>query len=298
MGKIYEIQFEIETKCMLNCIHCSSLEGRELSGIKYQEDDILNMIGLFDGDTYITFTGGEPLLNNKILSLIRKLDSKRISIYTSGNLNDFKPIDKILAYKLKEYGVSECYFSIYSILYSAHDQFTNTSGSLKNTLESIENLNKYGIEVKAHVVLTRQNIDYIYDVIKFCERHEFKEVRILKLAQAGRAKSNWNILNIPIEDQNIKLKEINQNRNNFNINITIAGYPEIYPCRSFAGAKGCQAGTNLLYVDAIGDIYPCACTKSNKKKYKICNIKELDKIKRYIDDMDNFHCWEKCLGSI
>lgn len=48
MGKFYEIQFEIETNCLLDCIHCSSLNSRSLDGIEYSMDDILNMMKLFD----------------------------------------------------------------------------------------------------------------------------------------------------------------------------------------------------------------------------------------------------------
>lgn len=52
-------------------------------------------------------------------------------------------------------------------------------------------------------------------------------------------------------------------------------------CRGFLNSKGCQAGTNLLYIDTLGDIYPCACTKSDHLRFKICSIKE----RKYFDTM-------------
>jgi radical SAM domain protein len=299
MRKFYEIQFEIETNCLLDCIHCSSLNSRSLDGIEYSMDDILNMMKLFDEKSHIVFTGGEPFLNDSILQLINKIDKqKKIGIYTTGNLNNLSPIESGLANKLKKYGVDECYFSIYSSSCKEHEELTRIEGSFLNTLKSIESLKKNGIVVKGHLVLTKKNIDKIEDVLNFCEQIELDEVRILKLAPVGNAKNNWNDLSISLGEQNRVIEGILAKNDNYKMKITVAGYPTIMPCRNFDGAKGCQAGTNLLYVDAYGDIYPCASTKSNKKHFKICNIKELYKLRVYLDKVSNIEYRKICLSNL
>ena len=42
MDKFFELQFEIETACLLDCIHCSSANSRLLAKRKYSEEDIDN----------------------------------------------------------------------------------------------------------------------------------------------------------------------------------------------------------------------------------------------------------------
>ena len=301
MDKFYEIQFEIETACLLNCVHCSSASSRLLSRRPFSNSDILKMLELFYGKTRVILTGGEPLLYNHFFELCKQISLKsplsKIGIYTTGNIANMRPIDESMARLLKESKVDECYFSIYSISPETHDKWTQKAGSFSNTIESIASLKKVGISPKAHLVLTRENINYLQKIINFCESIGMDEVRILKLAPAGNAQTNWEKISISQSLQDNVIKEVVSHRNKYKIPITLAGYPQIMPCRNFPGSKGCQAGTNLLYVDSYGDIYPCACAKSNPKRFKICNIVEIDKLKDYLYDASNTEFREQCLNS-
>ena len=58
---MWELQFEIETKCSLNCVHCSSFEMRQHKNRYYTDDDLINFIKLFETSLHIYFTGGEPI---------------------------------------------------------------------------------------------------------------------------------------------------------------------------------------------------------------------------------------------
>lgn len=301
-NKFYELQFEIETGCLLDCIHCSSLQTRALGIRKYTDEDILNMTHLLTGETYIYFTGGEPLLYDNLLSLCRKIISCRrftfIGIYTTGNLKGLQPISEELARKMKLAGIIECYFSIYFDSQDEHDRWTKTVGSFVNTIESIKNVKYAGITPKAHLVLNSNNIQRIEEIISFCTKIGIEEVRILKLTPSGNAKNNWKEIGASIYEQNNIIREIISHKELYKIPISVSGYPEIYPCRAFDFSQGCQAGTNLLYIDSLGDIYPCACTKRNPLKYKICNIKELDRLKNYIDAMKGKECNRACLNEV
>lgn len=266
MDKFFELQFEIETACLLDCIHCSSTNSRLLAKRQYSDEDILRLLDLYTGETRVILTGGEPLLYKHIFELCKQISLKsplsKIGIYTTGNIENMRPIDESMAHQLKTLQVDECYFSIYSISSELHDIWTQRVGSFSNTIASVASLKKAGISSKAHLVLNRHNISSVKEIIRFCDSIGMDEVRILKLAPAGNAQINWDNISLPLYTQDDIIKQILSSRNEFTISITVAGYPTIMPCRNFPNAKGCQAGLNLLYIDSYGDIYPCACAKA------------------------------------
>ena len=301
MDKFYELQFEIETACLLDCVHCSSANSRLLAKRQYSDEDILRVLELFHGETRVILTGGEPLLYNHIFELCKQISLKsplsKIGIYTTGNIENMRPIDEPMAHQLKALQVDECYFSIYSTSPDVHDTWTQKAGSFLNTIDSIASLKKVGILSKAHLVLNRHNINSVQEIICFCESIGMDEVRILKLAPAGNAQTNWNNISLQLYRQDNIIKQIVSSRNEFMISITVAGYPTIMPCRNFPNAKVCQAGINLLYIDSYGDVYPCACAKANTEKFKICNIIEIEKLKKYMHSMSKVECYQDCLNT-
>lgn len=302
MDKFFELQFEIETACLLDCIHCSSANSRLLAKRQYSDEDILRVLELFHGETRVILTGGEPLLYKHVFELCKQISLKsplnKIGIYTTGNLEKMRPIDEPMAHQLKALQVDECYFSIYSTSVESHDTWTQKVGSFFNTIESVASLKKAGISSKAHLVLNRRNINSVKEIIRFCESIGMDEVRILKLAPAGNAQINWDNISLPLSTQDDIIKQIVSRRNEFTISITVAGYPTIMPCRNFSNAKGCQAGLNLLYIDSYGDVFPCACAKANAEKFKICNIIEIDKLENYLHSMSEVESCQDCLNSI
>ena len=302
MNKFFELQFEIETACLLDCIHCSSANSRLLTKRQYSDEDILRLLELFHGKIRVILTGGEPLLYKHVFELCKQISLKsllsKIGIYTTGNIKNMRPIDEPMAHQLKALQVDECYFSIYSTSAELHDTWTKKARSFSNTIDSVTNLKKAGISSKAHLVLNKYNINSVKKIIHFCKSIGMDEVRILKLAPAGNAQINWDNISLPLSTQNNVIKQIISNRNEFTISITVAGYPKIMPCRNFPNAKGCQAGLNLLYIDSYGDVYPCACTKANAEKFKICNIVEIGKLKNHLYNMSKVECYADCLNSI
>lgn len=281
---MWELQFEIESKCSLNCVHCSSLETRASKSREYTDDELIDFLKVFHSPLNIHLTGGDPInyanlsiLCNKIQSAV--VDSK-IGIYSTGNNSNSNPINDTYAIELKNSGVTDFYFSIYSDVEEEHDTWTFTKGSYLNTLHSIISIKNAGLIPKAHVVLTRTNCRKIDTVINFCKNIGIEEVRILRLSYCGAAKNNWDDIGIPLHEQNEIIKSLINNKHKYDINLSFSGYPELHPCRPFGDSKGCQAGLKLLYIDIHGDVYPCACAKGQTRMF---HITEHEKAKLYID---------------
>lgn len=298
----YELQFEIENACLLNCVHCSSAEMR-MNGLRgYSDEDLLKFISLFCGDIHIYFTGGEPLLYRNLLDLCSQITTNnrrvKIGLYTTGNCIGKQPISERLSKNMSRVGIVDCYFSVYSDSEKEHDEWTETKGSFFNTVESIKVLKGSKISPKAHLVLNRYNQNKIKNVIDFCQAMGMEEVRILKLTPSGDAKIHWDKIGIPIEDQNKLIYQLIQEKKKYSMKLTFSGFPDLHPCRSWDTATGCQAGTNLLYIDADGYVFPCACTKRNPGIFRIAHITEIDKIQEYIVSKEQIIKNEVCLNEI
>ena len=301
-NRFYELQFEIENACLLDCIHCSSAEMRRNGSRSYSDEDILRFISLFKDKVHIYFTGGEPLLYKHLLNLCTQITlsnpNVELGLYTTGNCSTKKAISEDLATSMYEAGIKDCYFSIYSNKEEEHDSFTALEGSLANTIESIIALRNTNILPKAHLVLNKFNLGKIREVITFCQEIGIAEVRILKLTPSGNAKEHWDQIGVPLNDQNELIKQLIQKRLDYTVKLTFSGYPDLHPCRPWENADGCQAGINLLYIDADGYVFPCACTKRSPNLFCIGHISQINKIQEYMESKERLVKNECCLNEL
>ena len=265
-----EIHFEIENRCLLKCRHCSSYATDAGKNMEYSVDDILRFLNFFNEKTEkeIFLTGGEPLLHPQIVEIIKKIKKEiphtKIGLFTSGIVkenNDLCSLSPETAKKLSECGLERCYFSIYSDCKEQHDWMTVCNGSFEKTKETIEVLEKNGIEVRFNTVVTAFNIDKLTDIIEMAKEWKISEVRFLKLICHGRASDSWTQIGVDEEVyrniiQNIVKKEKN-------IAITASGIEDVIPCRKFCGVGECPAGKQLWYITYRGEIFPCASVKNN-----------------------------------
>lgn len=302
MSGKFEVHFEIEKNCLLNCKHCSSIEIKKINDIGYGVSDINNLLEILNKDTYIYLTGGEPLLNKEILEIINEIKLKnintKIGIFTCGIIKSdigFREVSIEESLKLKEKGLENTYISIYDNNESNHDSITGIKNSLKYTEKTIKNFINANIDVKVHLVINKKNKTHINDVIEYLAELGVSEIRILRIVKHGNAIKNWNEVGVNEEEQIKIIKRIFENQFKFNSKITFSGFPEMVACRPFENSKFCQGGTNLLYVTFDGIVYPCACTRG-KLNHKISRISELNEINTFIKNQNEYH--EKCLNKL
>jgi MoaA/NifB/PqqE/SkfB family radical SAM enzyme len=267
----------------------------------FEPDDLIRFIQIFDVPLHIYFSGGEPLANPDIMPLIKCVKDNssniKIGIFTCGVLSNITEIDKYYAKKLKEYGLDDCYISLYHCEPEKHDLITKQNGSYYATIQSIHNLLDCNIDVKIHLVINSYNYQeldrIIFDTLKF----GVSQVRLLRIVKTGAAERNWDTIGVPYEKQNTAIRKIINNIGEYNGTITVSGFPDEIACRPSPNAIKCQAGTHLLYITHSKEVYPCACTKNNPL-FLICSFNDITKLKKYIYKQRECLCNEKCLNPI
>lgn len=269
IGSFYEVQFEIESGCSLNCLHCSSQQLRKSPAREFNFDALLDFLRKLDSTFFLYLTGGEPILHKNICEKIyhakQKVGNISIGMFTSGVGYNFEPVGLSFAKELKAAGLDECYVSLFHYIPELHDKITGFSGSFLISQQSIKNFVDAGIIVKAHTVITKFNyLDFETVIFKLLAT-ELNSIRVLRIVSSGSAVQNWDTVGVSYEIQNKLVTELIDNISKYNSKVTISGFPDKIACRPFDDSQKCQAGIRLLYVTSDGEVYPCACTKNSKK---------------------------------
>ena len=272
-----KISMNITKKCNLRCEQCFSESG-EIGG---NELSTLELYKLFDdmrefGTFFICIGGGEPLMRDDILDILRYGYNKQlaISIVSNGILFTRELIE----------AMNECHLDTIWIslegLEENHDRLRG-KGTFVKALEAILLLKKYSnAKIAIRMSLSRFNIDEYHDVIQIAENYNVDILRFTPLLEYGRALGK----NLTISQQQYVdfLNEISQVKSKVNII-----HPNIVDKDKFwitPNNFGCHCGKEAVWIDETGGYSPCFFFGES---YFVGNIREC-----------SYHSlWEKSLSA-
>lgn len=298
-----EMQLEISNKCYLRCKHCSSMMTTKNIEPGYSIEDINNLICKINKPTDICLTGGEPLGVLNLSNIINKLsviDScKTVSIFTSGIIKEglmYSGVSSKAATELMNAGLTSVNLSIYHTVNDYHDLITDLPDSFSYVTDTIAKFIKVGVNIKAHLIINKYNYKTLNCIINNLTDMGVSEVRLLRLVKTGNAIKHWHEIGLPYNEQLDVVVNIINNINKYGIKITLSGYPDIYKCRPYDEAIKCQAGSNLLYINYSGYVYPCGCTMNNAD-YILGHVSNIDIISKHIQTNNGYY-HPKCLNTV
>lgn len=211
--KIDYLRISVTDKCNLRCKYCMPEEG--ITHLNHDEiltiDETLKIVEVFKdlGIKKVRLTGGEPLVRNGILDLVKGIKDmgiEEICMTTNAiKLND-------MADDLKESGVDRFNISLDTL---DSDKFRDITrgGDLKKVLKSIDKLKQMDIKpIKINTVVMRHfNYDEIEDFMKLAENGVI--VRFIELMPIGEAigKSDDYVSNEEIIKKIGDLKKLDDN---------------------------------------------------------------------------------------
>lgn len=164
------VQVELTSDCNNHCLHCynfwkyeKSTERRRSLSIEELRKiaEILGKNDIF----YVTVTGGEPFLEKeKLYRFLDFLIEKNIRIMINSNAtliteNDVK--------KLREYPIEIFLVSLLSHNSQTHNKIAGINSSFESTLQGINLLQKYGINIAVNMVSMKLNYKDVYSTGKW-----------------------------------------------------------------------------------------------------------------------------------
>lgn len=258
--RLAHVDLEVTRQCNLRCVHCSASSknrGKEMSlnTAKRILQEAKSM-----GLQKVGLTGGEPLLNRKRLMHIANFCINELNIpvhiHSNGTLiskKDAKWIKQIKA---------EISIAFYGSTALIHDTITGRKGSFSSTLSGLENLINEKANVCVYFVPMKQNLHSVKPLIKMVYDMGIKHIRILTLSPTGRAKAQFDNLELGKKDVQKFNKELLDAKKETKIEIS-CGFctSQVFSgLKILQGHEKCYAAENRIHIDAFGNVFPCTAS--------------------------------------
>lgn len=247
LGKpvLRSIELHTTSSCQCKCIKCSALNLYNHKRTPLTIDQISKLTNECYklGAVNVGITGGEPLEDKRLFSIIKNIKPQQalINVSTTGLL-----LTKETALKLKKLGVDTVFISIDSPTPEEHDKERGVKGCFDKAVEAIENAKKAGLIITINTVFTHRLISsrkYI-ELNNLVKKHNASWNLIYPCITGGLIKSQQDL----DENDDLIIKQL-ERENIWTRNDKSDNYVKY----------GCPAGVEKIFITVYGDVMPCAC---------------------------------------
>jgi len=258
----FSIHWNITNFCNLNCRHCYTIDRR--TGKELTTEKALKVVEeIIDANVLeVTFSGGEPLLRKDLFTLAKTLYDNGVSVFltTNGTL-----IDKNVAEKLEECGITYMQVSLDGAKPETHDKFRGVPGAFRRTMNGLKAIAEYtDILVNIATVPTKENFHEIPDILNIAIELGFN-YRILECKPLGRGKNIQEQLLGPKEYRELlefilkKREELKETKTKIFLSECFAFLvDERFSKSPNKPLIDCPAARSLCAIDADGNVSPCS----------------------------------------
>jgi radical SAM protein with 4Fe4S-binding SPASM domain len=283
----YLVSYAITRKCNLKCKHCYSDSA---DSPRPDELSTIEARGLLDdlakwGIRLLIFDGGEPLCRDDFFEIVRYASEKgmRTVVGTNGILIDAETADR-----MKSAGVQAVQISIDGANPATHDSFRGEEGAFHKAMQGVEACKKVGLPFQLGMVIRRQSLPEISDMLKLAVESEANAAEFFDLVQVPRVRRECADEILSKSERKNVMELLAETQTNCPIVIRLPGcpmYPLILKQRNIQPKhfpahllrripyydRGCAAGMPSGYVTILpnGDVIPCMLLQ-----VKLGNIRE------------------------
>ncbi|MCS7126017.1 MAG: radical SAM protein [Aigarchaeota archaeon] len=257
--------YEVTSNCNLRCVHCHARGGekgdRELRTEEAKK--IIENLAHVDDFRMLVFTGGEPLIRNDLLDLVRYARNMGFSIViaTNGVL-----ITRDVVRKMVENGVEGVAVSIDFTSPDQHDDYRGVRGALRSAIKGIINARREKMYTQINITLSRRNLNQLKQLLEISDKLEAHVTLLYQLMPSGRGEQLINEA-LSISEFYYVIKTLENIQSTVKPIIIPVGLPEFFaylalkknlnPRLASLIFKGCIAGRGMFYIKPNGDVWPC-----------------------------------------
>ncbi len=197
------LRVSVTSRCNYRCIFCHG-EGEKASrdALTPHFVELVAEAARKLGIRYYKVTGGEPLLRDdieEIVGALKRGGRGEVSLTTNGYFLAEKLPGLISA------GLDRVNVSLHSLSRERYRAVTGVDG-LERVLEGLRLAKEHGIPVKLNYVLTRVNVDDLWDVIDYASKMGFN-LNVIELIPVGRGADVFDNLYVNIYEVTRRLAE-------------------------------------------------------------------------------------------
>lgn len=253
----HTLYWEISSVCQLKCKYCFSSHQTinhsnryvDLQKVEYLVEQIKRDF------SEIVITGGEPLLNPNIISIIKCMRSNSIEVrlLTNGIL-----LTKDMISKLNKIGINSIAISLDSINPEINDLLR---GKTKVILNNIDNLKYYDKIFKIlNCVVTTKNLNCLEEIIHYSQSRNIRLDLIPVEVNSHHCRRNLEDLDLYSCNHREKISLIKTlNKWAFETNLDKIFQRNFIKILKLEVLDNlfCPMGTTRFVLDVMGNIYPC-----------------------------------------
>jgi len=238
------VEFAVTYRCQFTCQHCLRLPLVDPARAELSPGEIRAVTGdlIRLGALNINLTGGEPLLRDDILEVVRLAWPDRcfLTLATNG-----KALTLGLARALRRAGVRMLSLSLDGAAPEPHDRRRGVPGSYEAVMEALDTARQAGLPVSVCTIVTRDML---------------REGAVPQILRDIRGRAQQLTLNMPYmvggwADRGEWYTE--EDRQRFR---RLLDLPRVrWEGSSNYFLEGCPAGVEKIYITPYGDVMPCAC---------------------------------------
>jgi radical SAM protein with 4Fe4S-binding SPASM domain len=242
------VYYAITDGCNLRCPYCYASSARRLPGELTHEEslDLVDQAAAL-GAKLIIFTGGEPMLRKdlfEVASHARGL-GLRVNMITNGT----RILSKSIAHRVAE-TFDEVNVSLDGGTAETHEP-TRGKGTFALTARALELLNEVGVIPSINHVVTSDNVAQVDQFAGFIQGLKVRRVRLMSHTDIGRGVGDG--LRFTFDDY-LTIQRFAWTHPLAEKVLTDGPKAAAKPC---AVRGNCGLGGNEIYVNSLGDVYPC-----------------------------------------
>ena len=176
----------------------------------------------------------------------------------------------------------------------AHDESRGVKGNFKKLLQTIEILQKMNRNISSIFTVTKENYNQLSWAWEFAKQHNMN-IMFSPEMDYGRLKHETGKRSLTEEEIKIVLEQLkkiySERKRGFFDKTYLLFFKKFYEKKTVS--NNCYAGTNSLYIDYTGDIYPCENLVGRITPFG--NIKTGFTLPvNYKDTIKETRCYENC----
>ncbi len=172
-------------KCNFNCLHCFNAADNTALMTEWSFDDVCSLLDEARdcGVMGFTITGGEPMMHDRFLDIIREIYKRDMTVFavntngwfiTKEILDELKAISCTPVFKISFDGIG------------THDWMRRREGAERYALDSMRLCLENGFRVLSNTQVNRRNLHTIMPTVKLLDSIGVQEMRIIRTSEAPR----------------------------------------------------------------------------------------------------------------
>jgi len=277
--------------CNSRCKTCSIWKNKKREEPSFEDLEKFTNTDLFKKIYFLSLTGGEPFLRNDIDKVINMFRRKNPKLHITVLSNALMP--EIISEKVKKIPRDVLITLSFNGKEETHDETRGVKGNFKKLLQTIEKLKSLNQRTSLIFTVTKENYNQLLWAWEFAKK---QNLNILFSPEMDYGRLNHeggrNLTKEQTKEVLRQLKKIYSERKRAFFDYTYyLFFKKFYEDRDITDI--CYAGTNSIYIDYTGDIYPCENLVGRISP--LGNIKNNFSLpKKYYKKIKESKCYKKC----